>query len=145
MSIQDILRHKGTKVVTVTPATTIANAAHRLRIDKIGTVVVSADGRNILGILSERDIVHGLTEHGPHVAEMPVQALMSHHVLTCRPDASITDVMKLMTTHRVRHLPVVDAAGNLSGIVSMGDVVKSRLQDMERETSVLRDYAVAHH
>lgn len=144
MSIQNILRRKGNKVATVTSASTIANAAHRLRLERIGALVVSDDGKQIAGILSERDIVQGLSEHGLHVADMPVSALMSHHVVTCGPDASVTDVMRIMTQHRIRHVPVV-AEGRLQGIVSIGDVVKSRLEDMELETSVLRDYAVAHH
>ncbi len=144
MSIDNILKHKGTKVVTISPATTVGVAAHRLRIERIGAVVVSTDGRRIDGILSERDIVHGLTEHGAGVVDMPVSALMSHHVMTCGPDAEIRDVMRLMSQHRIRHVPVVEN-GALQGIVSIGDVVKSRVEDMELETSVLRDYAVAHH
>jgi len=142
MSIEHILRHKGGKVVTVNPATTVANAAHRLRIERIGAVVVSSDGRRIDGILSERDIVQGLTEHGAAVVQMPVSAFMSHHVVTCGPKAEIRDVMRLMTQHRIRHLPVV-ANGELVGIVSIGDVVKSRLEDMEMEANVLHDYVVA--
>ena len=145
MSIRDILQHKGGKVVTVAPSSTISAAAHRLRIERIGALVVSLDGQNISGILSERDIVEGLTVHGAHVSDMPVSALMSTHVVTCRPDATITEAMRLMTQHRIRHLPVVGTDGKLQGIVSIGDVVKQRLSDMELETSVLRDYAVAHH
>ena len=143
MSIQSILDHKGSKVVTIAPDTRVGAAAHRLRLEQIGAIIViTSDGR-IEGILSERDIVHGLTEHGAAVTDLPVSALMSRNVHTCRPTAEIRDVMRLMTMHRIRHVPVTEN-GALRGIVSIGDVVKSRLEDMELETNVLRDYAVAH-
>jgi CBS domain-containing protein len=142
MSIQSILDHKGSKVVTIAPDTRVGAAAHRLRLEHIGAIIIT-NGDHIEGILSERDIVEGLTEHGTAVVDLPVSALMSRNVRTCRPDADIRDVMRLMTQHRIRHVPVVEN-GVLRGIVSIGDVVKSRLEDMELETSVLRDYAVAH-
>ena len=142
MSIQSILDHKGSKVVTIAPDTRVGAAAHRLRLEHIGAIIITSDGR-IEGILSERDIVEGLTEHGAAVIDLPVSALMSRNVHTCRPDAEIRDVMRLMTLHRIRHVPVTEN-GVLRGIVSIGDVVKSRLEDMELETNVLRDYAVAH-
>ncbi len=143
MSIQSILDHKGNKVITIPPDTRVGTAAHRLRLERIGAIVVTGEGLRIEGILSERDIVQGLTEHGAAVIDLPVSALMSRNVLTCKPDASIRDVMRLMTLHRIRHVPVADN-GVLRGIVSIGDVVKSRLEDMELEANVLRDYAVAH-
>ena len=143
MSIQSILNHKGIKVITIAPDTRVGAAAHRLRLEHIGAVVVTGEGLRIEGILSERDIVEGLTEHGAEVIDLPVSALMSRNVHTCKPDAEIRDVMRLMTLHRIRHVPVVEN-GALRGIVSIGDVVKSRLEDMELETNVLRDYAVAH-
>jgi|SRR5688572_29747146 len=143
MSIQSILAHKGSKVITLAPDAKVGVAAHRLRLEGIGAIVVSGDGRHVEGILSERDIVHGLTEHGASVTDLPVSALMSRNVHTCRPDGEIRAVMRLMTQHRIRHVPVIDN-GALAGIVSIGDVVKSRLEDMELEANVLRDYAVAH-
>ena len=143
MSIQSILDHKGSKVVTIAPDTRVGAAAHRLRLEQIGAIIITGEDRRIEGILSERDIVEGLTEHGAAVIDLPVSALMSHNVRTCKPDAEIRDVMRLMTQHRIRHVPVVEN-GALRGIVSIGDVVKSRLEDMELETNVLRDYAVAH-
>ncbi|MBZ0261712.1 MAG: CBS domain-containing protein [Hyphomicrobiales bacterium] len=142
MSIQSILDHKGSKVVTIAPDTRVGAAAHRLRLEQIGAIIVTS-GDHIEGILSERDIVYGLTEHGAAVTDLPVSALMSRNVHSCRPTAEIRDVMRLMTQHRIRHVPVVEN-GALRGIVSIGDVVKSRLEDMELETNVLRDYAVAH-
>jgi CBS domain-containing protein len=143
MSIQSILDHKGSKVVTIAPETKVSTAALRLRLEHIGAIVVTGEGLHIEGILSERDIVEGLTKHGAAVIDLPVSALMSHNVRTCRPDAEIRDVMRLMTVHRIRHVPVAENSV-LRGIVSIGDVVKSRLEDMELETNVLRDYAVAH-
>ena len=143
MTIRNILDQKGGKVVTLTPETTVMVAAHRLRLDRIGAIVITgADGR-VQGILSERDIVHGLTEHGVEVVNLPVSALMTRNVHTCGPDADIREVMRLMTQHRVRHVPVVDN-GRLAGIVSIGDVVKSRVEAMEMEANVLHDYFVAH-
>ena len=142
MSIQSILDHKGSKVVTIAPDTRVGAAAHRLRLEQIGAIIITSDD-HIEGILSERDLVHGLTEHGAAVIDLPVSALMSRNVHTCRPTAEIRDVMRLMTLHRIRHVPVTEN-GALRGIVSIGDVVKSRLEDMELETNVLRDYAVAH-
>jgi CBS domain-containing protein len=142
MSIKGILEHKGNKTVTVPPETKVGIAAHRMRLERIGAVIVSKDGRGIDGILSERDIVNGLTEHGAAVVELPVSALMTAGVLTCRPDSSIRDVMRQMTLHRIRHLPVTEN-GVLCGIVSIGDVVKSRLEDMELEVNVMHDYVVA--
>lgn len=144
MTVQAILKHKGNKVITLPPDTKVGIVAHRLRLERIGAIVISDDGRKIRGIISERDIIHGLTEHGAHVVDLPASTLMSPHVQSCGPEASIADVMRMMINHRIRHVPVV-AGGALIGIVSIGDVVKSRLEDMELETNVLRDYAVAHH
>ena len=143
MSIQSILDHKGNKVITMSPDAKVGVAAHRLRLEQIGAIVIAGEGRRIEGILSERDVVHGLTEHGAAVIDLPVSALMSRNVHTCRPESEIRDVMRLMTLHRIRHVPVAEN-GVLRGIVSIGDVVKSRLEDMELEANVLHDYAVAH-
>jgi CBS domain-containing protein len=142
MSVQSILAHKGNRVITLPADAKVGFAAHRLRIEGIGAIVITGDGKSIEGILSERDIVHGLTEHGAEVVDLPVSALMSRHVVTCKPGASLSDAMHLMTQHRIRHVPVVEA-GALRGIISIGDVVKSRLAEMELETNVLHDYVVA--
>ena len=144
MTIKAILDEKGSKVVTLTQDTRVSVAVHRLRMEHIGAIVISTNGRRIDGILSERDIVQGLSDHGAEVLDMPVSTLMSHNVITCGPAAGIREVMQLMTSHRIRHMPVV-VDGALAGIVSIGDVVKNRLHDMELEANVLRDYAVAHH
>lgn len=143
MTIRNILDHKGGKVVTLLPDTTVMVAAHRLRLDRIGAVVITAADGRVQGILSERDIVHGLAEHGVDAVNLPVSALMTRNVHTCGLEADIREVMRLMTQHRVRHVPVVDN-DRLAGIVSIGDVVKSRVEAMEMEANVLHDYFVAH-
>ncbi|MGI9381585.1 MAG: CBS domain-containing protein [Methyloligellaceae bacterium] len=142
MQVKSILKAKGSRVVTVSPLTTIDALAHRLRLENIGAVIVSSDGASVDGIISERDVLRGLAEHGADLLAMSVVDLMTRGVQTCRPDADVKEVMRLMTQKRIRHLPVVDG-GRLLGIVSIGDVVKNRLDDMEMEANVLRDYAIA--
>jgi CBS domain-containing protein len=139
MTVQHILDRKGSNVATLPPDATIARAAKLLRQKKIGAVVVSPDGRKIAGILSERDITHGLDEHGARLADLTVQQLMTAKTFTCTPSDSVEAVMQLMTDHRVRHVPVVKG-GNLAGIVSIGDIVKNRLDHLKHETEALQDY-----
>ena len=143
MQVKAILKTKGTGVITVPPQTTIDALAHRLRLENIGAVVVRGDGASVDGIISERDVLRGLAEHGTELLVMPVQDLMTRGVQTCTPDASVKDVMRLMTQKRVRHLPVVEGE-RLVGIISIGDVVKNRLDEMEMEANVLRDSLIAH-
>lgn len=145
MKIESILKQKskGSQVVTVRPDESIDALAHRLVLEGIGCVIVSENGQTIDGIISERDLIRGLAQHGTGLLDMPVSRLMSLHVLTCTPDDRLKDVMRKMTQRRVRHLPVVDG-GRLAGIISIGDVVKNRLEDMELETSVLRDMVISH-
>lgn len=138
MKVQDILQKKGSVVETIRPDAKILMAVHRMRMQNVGALVVSRDGEMVDGVLSERDIVRGLTNHGAGLVEMSVVAVMSRSVPTCAPGDSLTSVMSQMTRTRNRHVPVVDE-GRLCGIVSVGDVVKHRLEEMELETSVLRD------
>ena len=141
MKVETMLAAKGDKVVTARPDATVATIIRMLKLEGIGALVVSADGEKILGIISERDVVRALVDHGGDVLKMRVDELMTHSVKTCTPDANIKDVMAEMTRSRVRHLPVV-RDGKLCGIISIGDVVKNRLEELETETSVLRDYIV---
>ena len=144
MKVEAILKSKGSKVVTTRPDATIGAIILKMRIEGIGAMVVSEDGRKVTGLISERDIVLGVGEHGGDVLGMHVSELMNRAVATCRPEESIKQVMARMTQRRVRHLPVVDQ-GVLSGIISIGDVVKNRLDEMEMEMNVLRDaYIVSH-
>lgn len=141
MNVQAMLAHKGDKVVTARPESTIATIIHVMKIEAIGAVVISRDGRRIDGIVSERDVVRGLVAHGGELLALPVTDVMTKQVRTCDIDANVEDVMVEMTRSRIRHLPVT-REGKLCGIVSIGDVVKNRLDDLETETSVLRDYIV---
>ena len=141
MKIEAMLAEKGDRVATVRSDATIASVVRLLKLERIGALVVSDDGSAISGIISERDIVRGLAEHGEALLDMTVAEIMTSAVKTCRPDAKVTDVMTEMTRGRFRHMPVVEG-GKLSGIISIGDVVKNRLEELETETHVLRDFIV---
>jgi len=139
MNVETILKSKGRSVVTIGVEATIEDAVALLRREKIGAVVVSEDGTTVKGILSERDIVHALADRGVRLLELPVSALMTREVFTCKPADSIAELMAEMTDRRIRHLPVI-AEGRLAGIVSIGDVVKNRLDEVESEATTLRAF-----
>jgi CBS domain-containing protein len=137
--ITQLLGRKGADVATI-PADASVRAALAVLADRgIGALVVSSDGRRVEGILSERDIARGLHERGAVLLTEPVSGVMTGEVHTCRPDASLDELALLMTDRRVRHVPVVDG-GALVGIVSIGDVVKARLDELETERAQLVDY-----
>ena len=138
MKVSSILKSKGTHVETVRPDATVQSVAWDLRLKRIGALVVSEDGATVLGLISERDIVTGLTEHGPQLLSMPVRRVMAPATVTCGPEDTLTTVMARMTRHRARHVPVVDG-GRLAGIMSIGDLVKYRVDELELEANVLRD------
>ena len=137
MSIESILRRKGTDVTTIGPEANIKSAAGWLRAKNIGALVVTS-GNAVLGLISEREIVDAFSRYGETAGSMPVKEIMQYGVTTVSPDESVTRVMNLMTHHRVRHMPVL-RGGKLAGIVSIGDVIKYRLEELELETNVLRD------
>lgn len=139
MNVDAILRAKGDTVTLVTPQAPIAEAIAVLRREGIGALVVSRDGTTVDGILSERDLIHGLARLGPQLLEAKVEQLMTRRVFTCAPRDSIADLMAEMTKRRIRHIPVIQD-GELAGIISIGDVVKARLDEMEYETSSLRNF-----
>ena len=139
MRISDVLRVKGTQVVTVTPDTKVRGLLAILAEHRIGAVVVSRDGTSVDGIASERDIVRAFAKRGAAVMSEEVTAIYTAEVLTITPQTSLEDVMRLMTEYRVRHAPVV-TDGGLRGIVSIGDVVKSRIDELETERAALTDY-----
>jgi CBS domain-containing protein len=139
MTVKAILSAKGTDVLTIDPTTNLAAAAKLLAERKIGALVVTGPDRRVVGIVSERDIVQELAAHGAASLELPLTEVMTRKVMTCTASDTIVSVMERMTAGKFRHLPVVDQ-GRLVGIVSIGDVVKHRLQEMEREQSALRDY-----
>jgi CBS domain-containing protein len=142
MRVVDILRIKGSAVKTVKPDETALELSAQLHAEQIGAMIVSNDGRSIDGIISERDLAYGLATHGSKLLRIAVSELMTKVVVVCSPADSITDVMKLMTQQRVRHLPVKDG-DQLVGIISIGDVLKHRLGEVQLEADVLRDYAIA--
>jgi CBS domain-containing protein len=137
MTIESILRRKGTNVATITPEASVKRAADWLRAKNIGALVVTSDNA-VLGLISEREIVHAFSRYGETAGSMAVKEVMQYGVTTVSPDESVNRVMSLMTQHRVRHMLVL-RGGKLAGIVSIGDVVKYRLADLELETNVLRD------
>jgi CBS domain-containing protein len=139
MLIAQILAGKGSDVVSTRPDATIADVASLLKEKRIGAVVVTeADGR-LCGIISERDLARGLANYGSKLLDMKVGALMTSDVVTCSPEDGIETLMQTMTDGRFRHLPVVKD-GELTGIISIGDVVKHRLKELEAETHMLQDY-----
>ena len=139
MHVESILLNKGRSVTTIAPDASIAAAVALLRRHAIGALVVSRDGVAVDGILSERDIVIALADHGAAALDLSVAKLMSRDVITCGRDDAIADLAALMTERRIRHLPVVDR-GALVGIVSIGDVVKSRIDEVEGEASSMREF-----
>jgi CBS domain-containing protein len=139
MTVKAIISKKGTDVTTIEPTTNLATAAAILAERKIGALVVTGPDRRVIGIVSERDIVQQLAAHGPAALELPLTDVMTRKVMTCSAADTISSVMERMTDGKFRHLPVVEQ-GRLAGIVSIGDVVKHRLQEMEQEHSALRDY-----
>ena len=143
MNVDGILRAKGASVVTIRPDATVGNLVLGLREERIGAMVVSEDDRTVLGIISERDVVHGLAERGPRILEARVAELMTRQVVSCTPYDTVKHAMAEMTKRRIRHLPVL-RDGVLCGIISIGDVVKNRLEEMETETNVLREAYIAH-
>lgn len=142
MKVKSILKAKGTHVETVGPHDILSRVLSRFTSMGIGALVVMEDGR-VLGVLSEGDIVAGLKVHGARVLDKPAGALMTRNVPVCSPEDSLRSVMAQMTRTRNRHLPVIDE-GRLSGIVSLGDVVKHRLEEMELEAQVLREAYIVH-
>ena len=139
MQISQLLRHKGREVATIDGSESVRTALGLLADKGIGALVVSSDGRRIDGIVSERDVARGLHTHGAGLLAEPVSSVMTAQVHTCSPHTSVHDLAQTMTDHRVRHVPVVED-GALIGIVSIGDVVKARLDELEEERKQLVDY-----
>ena len=144
MKIGDVLKRKGSEVVTMRPDSTIDTVVRRMRLERIGAVIISPDGKSVIGILSERDILHALAEHGTALLALKAEDLMTREVVTCSREDTLQSVMVKMTQRRIRHLPVVEQ-GQLAGIVSIGDAVKSWLEEVELEANVLRDFYLATH
>lgn len=144
MKVAEILDRKGTRVVTARPEALMAEVVATLAARGVGAVVISRDGAAVHGLISERTVIRGLAAHGAALLAMPAAEVMEAKPATCRRDDEVKQVMRHMTLRRDRHLPVVEA-GRLAGIISIGDVVKSRLDDLDLETRVLRDVVLAGH
>jgi CBS domain-containing protein len=142
MKVASILKAKGAHVVTVRPNETIQHAAAKLRLEGVGALIVSHDGVTLDGIITEGDITKGFADHGADLASKHVRDLMEAGVLTCKPEDGIADVARLMTNRRLRHLPVRDGS-SLAGIVSVGDILKYRLDEVELEARVMQDAVIA--
>jgi CBS domain-containing protein len=142
LKVENILAAKGREVETIRPGDSVLVAVHKLTMGNIGALVVSADGERVDGVLSERDVVRGLARHGITLLDTPVSSVMTRRPPVCSPDETLATVMSQMTRTRNRHLPVVED-GKLRGIVSIGDIVKHRLEEMELEANVLRDAYLA--
>lgn len=140
MTAARILKNKATQTITIASGATIEEAVDVLSRNNIGALVVSDDGKTISGILSERDVIHGLKERGASLLDCAVGDCMTQEVHTCTPSATTRNLLARMTELRLRHLPVVDDTGQLLGIVSIGDVVKIRLDDLMGEVNALHGY-----
>ena len=138
MRIADVLRNKGAGVLTIAPDTLISDLLRGLVTRNVGAMVVVGPN-DVIGIVSERDVVRMLHEHGADALGRPVADIMTSQVITCSPDDSVDSLSVLMTTHRVRHVPVLEN-GKLAGIVSIGDVVKTRMEELQAEREQLEAY-----
>ena len=139
MTVRAILSRKGRDVATIAPTASLSEAVRLLAQRRIGAVVVTGPENRVAGILSERDIVRSLSERGPAAVEDNVAAVMTRKVMTCTEAETVAAIMERMTAGKFRHLPVVEQ-GRLAGIISIGDVVKWRLEEIEGETNALREY-----
>jgi CBS domain-containing protein len=139
MIVNRILSLKGREVATIEPSRSLSEAARFLAERRIGALLIVDGDRPVTGIISERDIVRAVAMHGAKALDEPVSRFMTEKVVTCTGETSINDVMELMTQQKFRHIPVVES-GRLSGIVSIGDVVKLRLEEVEAETQAIKEY-----
>ncbi len=139
MTVRAILAAKGAHTITIDPNSTVGAAVRLLAHHRIGALLVTGPDQRIVGIVSERDIVQAVATRGAAALELPLTDIMTRKVVTCAPSDTISSIMERMTEGKFRHVPVVEQ-GRLTGIVSIGDVVKHRLQEMENEQAALRDY-----
>ena len=139
MTVETILRDKGGHVATIRPDARVEEAVTKLATEDVGALVVSRNGRDVEGVISERDIARGLAQHGRDVVDRSVSQLMTGQVITCVSGDRVAGIMALMTEHRIRHVPVTKD-GELCGIVSIGDVVKTRLDEVMSEADAMLAY-----
>jgi CBS domain-containing protein len=142
MNVASILKAKGGRVMTVRPTETVQHAAAKLRLEGVGALIVSQNGETLDGMITERDITKGFAVDGADLTAKHVWDLMETGVVTCRPQDDIAAIARLMTNRRLRHVPVTDGS-RLVGIVSVGDILKFRLDEVELEARVMQDVAIA--
>ena len=142
MHVSDVLKVKGSDVITTGPGESISATVRMLNVKRIGAVIVRDAKDAVIGIISERDVIRGIAVNGERALDMEVRDLMTAEVSDCTSNDTVSEVMKIMTVGRFRHVPVIDD-GVLKGIISIGDVVKHRLEETEMEARVLRDYVLA--
>ncbi len=142
VTVASLLQEKGAEVFSVTPDTEITAAANLLREHRIGSLMVLHHDGEIAGVMSERDIVRGISEFGPDVLKQPVKDIMTEKVVVCEPDYNMVLVMKCMTDRRIRHLPVVEN-DRCVGVISIGDVVRARIEELENESKTMQEYIKA--
>jgi CBS domain-containing protein len=140
MNVEQILASKGREVRTIKPGASLEEALHRLRADRIGSLVVSENETHLIGIISDRDILNAIADHGTKVLGETVASAMTEKVFTCSCADRVSAIMALMTSRRIRHIPVVERDGQLAGMISIGDVVKHRLDEIQGEAEALREY-----
>ena len=139
MMVSDLIKEKGSGVITTRPATTVAQAADIIASKRIGAIVVTELDDKVVGIISERDIVNGLSKSGAKLLKLPVSDVMTREVFTCGTTEDVNQLRHEMTTRRARHIPIVED-DKLIGIISIGDIVKNRLDELEDETQQMRYY-----
>jgi len=140
VNVASILAVKGSAVITVKPSDTISTLSQRLRERRVGAAIVSSDGATIEGVISERDIAFGVDVHRANIHKLPVSTLMTKTVVTCSPSDKIADVASTMLARNIRHLPV-EEGNRLVGMISIRDVLKHRLDDLQQQTNLLRAFA----
>ena len=139
MTVAVILKHKGSQVETLRPGTTLQQTVAMLSAKRIGAAIVLGGQGEVAGVVSERDIVNALAQHGSAAMSLPIDKFMTRDVVTCKMTDTANDLMEKMTRGRFRHVPVVEG-GKLVGIVSIGDVVKRRMEDSDLERHAMREY-----
>jgi len=142
MLIRELLSRKGQVVVTIDQDALVEEAVGLLADSAIGAIAVSSDGCHVQGIISERDVVHGLRAQGPQALRLTVRELMSADVISCEAKSRIADVVEMLDQHHIRHMPVIDEQGNLEGMISIRDVVELRLKDLQQEVTILNHQLV---
>ena len=139
MLVSVLIKEKGAGVITTEPATTVAEVADIIARKRIGAVVVTEQDDQVVGIISERDIVNGLSKRGTGLLDLPISDVMTRDVFTCATTEDVNQLRREMTNRRARHIPIVEE-GKLIGIISIGDIVKNRLDELESEAQQMRDY-----